>query len=285
MDRSQGNIFYRPGSKRSNVTHSTHLNKAIIGYEPGESSAEGCVIVEIHMPSIPLQSFIDVQYLDSKTMSQRPGMILKYLPVLYDELNGRLLSGGAYLFETYDDARGYVQWAGEDFEVGEPKVNFTKQPAFELFEGKAWEVLGAHSFLPIDEHVVTRLMKWHVGEDAGLTTKLRDVYHLLLATAEGERNVASVWLLHDPDTGSVGLQTGFKKVGGTDEAGARRTLQTARAFNVLETMLSSALSLEPSFDRTSLLLTLWLPKSRAAGGAELTIPYYPLVPDISHEHT
>lgn len=263
----------------------THLGKTITGYEPGEISAKGCMLAEILMPGIPLQPVIDQQYLDSKTMSRRPGMILKYLPVLYDEVTGKLLSGGAYLFETYDDAKDYVRWAGEEFMVGEPKVVFAKQPAFEAFKGTAWKVVGAHSCLPIDEHSVTRFMRWRCKGTADLEAKLQDFYPQLRDIAKDENDVASIWLLYNPETASVALQTGFKKSEGPDVAGAKHTLEKARELEGLEDFLSSLLGVAPEFDRTSLILTLWLPKSRSAGGAELTVPYYPMVPDITHDHT
>jgi hypothetical protein len=266
----------------------SHLGKPISGYSPGEIQEQGCVTIEIGVAGggVPLQIFIDTQYLDSKTMDKRPGMFIKYLPYLYNEVTGKLLAGGAYLFGTYEYAKDYLRWAGEDYEVGEPKVKFAEQPLFESFVGTSWKVIGAHSFLPIDQHSVARLMKWKCGGAAaagGIEEKLRELYPKLRAAAE-QHGVASVWLLHNPDTNTVGLETGFRKIGETDAAGAAQTLNSAKNLTALGDVLTGGLDVEPIFDRTSVLLTLWLPKSRAEGGAELTIPYYPLVPDITHEH-
>lgn len=232
---------------------------------------------------VPLQAFIDVQYLDSKIMSQRPGMYLKYLPYLYDGVSGKLLTGGSYLFDTYENAKDYVRWASHEFEVGDPKVKFAEQPMFESFTGQVWKVIGAHSFAPIEAHAITRLQQWNCS-NADAEARLRALYPDLRTAAEA-LGAASIWLLHHPDDNSVGMQLGFKKGGSADHVDATRTLETAREQTELSDMLSSNLDLTLSFDRTSVLLTLWLPKSRAAGGSELTIPYHPMVPDITHEHS
>ena len=77
-------LFHTASSDTSSTA--SHLNKAISGYEPGEIPAQDCTTAEIVMAGLgaPLQAFIDGQYLDSKIMSRRPGMHLKYLPYLYD---------------------------------------------------------------------------------------------------------------------------------------------------------------------------------------------------------
>jgi hypothetical protein len=230
---------------------------------------------------VPLQALIDAQYLDSKIMSERPGMIMKCLPYLYDAVTGKLLTGGAYLFETYENAKDYARWACEEFEVGEPKVKFPEQPMFKSFEGQTWKVIGAQSFAPIQEHAIARLQTWSSSEP-DTEDKLQTLYTKLKSEAENE-GVASVWLLYDPDTEEVGLQLGFKRHGAAEPAAALRDLQAA-SMSTLGDWLSQQLPAKPLFDRTSVLLTLWLPKSRAAGGSELAIPYYPVVPDITHDY-
>jgi hypothetical protein len=81
------------------------------------------------------------------------------------------------------------------------------------------------------------------------------------------------------------MQLGFKKDGSADHVNATRALEIVKKQTELGDMLSRNLDLKLSFDRTSVLLTLWLPKSRAVGGSELVIPYHPMVPDITHDHS
>ena len=258
------------------------VNQNILGYQPGEIAAQGCTIIDIVVAGlgVSLQDFIDCQYLDSKTMSRRPGMILKFLPYLYDGVTGKLLTGGSYLFDTYENAKDYVQWANKEFEVGEPPVKFTEQPMFESVKSQVWKVIGAHGFAPIEANAVVRLQIWRC-EDVDAESKLRSIYQNLKRTAEND-GAASVWLLFNPDTRDIGLQLTFKKLGGYEPADATHTLHSVGLETGVAALISSNLLLEPTLDRTSMLLTLWLPQSRALGGSELAIPYYPLVPVITH---
>ncbi|KAK2616619.1 hypothetical protein QQS21_000442 [Conoideocrella luteorostrata] len=260
----------------------SNLDQNVLGYELGEISARGAVTVEIVTAGhgVPLQTFIDVQYQDSKVMDKRPGMYLKYLPYRYDEVTGKLLSGGSYLFDTWENAKDYVRWTNEDFKVGDPEVKFWDQPAFESHNGTFWRVIGAHNFVPIQQHAVGRLQQW-ACEAIDVETVLHDIYPSLRSAAEAH-GAASIWLLHNPEEKTVGIQLAFQKLGGAgDHESARQSLVAATKPLSLGQFLPETFDLKPLFDRVSLFLTLWLPKSTAAGGAERTIPLYPMVPNIS----
>lgn len=265
------------------------LNSNIRGYEVGEIPAKGALTVEIVVAGlgVPLQPFINAQYLDSKTMSERPGMYIKYLPYRYDAVTGQILNGGSYLFDTFDNAKDYVRWANDDFQVGDPPVKFWDQPIFDSHEGQVWEVIGAHNFAPIEEHAIGRLQHWKFkGNAADTEAALRDIYPSLKSKAE-DQGAASFWLLYNPEQNMVGIQQAFRKSGECDQKSAQKSLAMAeRRVSLMEQQpeLSKKLGLELLFDRTSILLTLWLPRSRKAGCAELAIPYYPMVPDITHDH-
>jgi hypothetical protein len=260
----------------------TKLHSDIRGYEVGELPVKGAVTSEIFVAGfgVPLQAFINAQYLDSKIMSERPGMHLKYLPYQYDTVTGKLISGGSYLFDTWENAKEYARWANEDFEVGEPKVKFWDQPMFESHSGRVWKVIDAHSFAPIEEHAIGRLQQWTCrAPDA--EAALHEAFPALRALVQ-DQGAASIWLLYSPEDNVVGIQLGFKKDGQNDAESARRSLTMVEKLPPIDQNLPTALCLEPLSDRSSILLTLWLPKSRAAGGSELAIPYYPMVPEITH---
>lgn len=259
------------------------MNQNILGYQPGEIAAGGCTTIDIVVAGlgVSLKEFIDCQYLDSKIMSRRPGMVLKFLPYLYDGVTGKLLTGGSYLFDTYENAKDYIRWASEEFEVGKPPVKFTEQPMFESVKSQVWKVIGAHGFAPIEANAVVRLQMWRCA-DVDTESKLRAIWENLKRTAEND-GAASVWLLFNPDTRDVGLQLTFKKLGGHEPADATHTLHSVGQETRVAALIASNLVLEPTFDRTSMLLTLWLPQSRELGGSELAIPYYPLVPAITHD--
>ncbi|KAJ4349340.1 uncharacterized protein N0V89_007954 [Didymosphaeria variabile] len=122
----------------------TKSPKSIIGYPAGLLPIGGDVTVEIVDPPCPLQPITDAQYVDSKTMSRGPGMHTKYLPYIYSAVNGKLVTGGSYAFDTFGNARDYARWATEDFEVGEEgkKIKIWDQPMFESHRSWVWQVLG-----------------------------------------------------------------------------------------------------------------------------------------------
>lgn len=256
----------------------------VVGYEPGDIPVQAAVTVELLLavPGLPLQAMIDQQYSDSRVMDKRPGMYLKYLPFRYDEITAKLLTGGSYAFDTWENAKDYARWVRDDFEVGEPKTKFLKQPLFESAICRTWKIIGAHSFAPIQEHAVGRLQYWSYEATDG-EAFLRQHYQELKSAAE-EQGAAAFWLMFNPEEKLFGIQLAFKKEERTDDASARRSLAAAAGNLGLERLLPDDLPMKPVFDRTSLLLTLWLPRSRAAGGSELLIPNYPVVPDITHDY-
>ncbi|KAK5163328.1 uncharacterized protein LTR77_010701 [Saxophila tyrrhenica] len=279
------------GTSTTNPRHifssHSHINQAakdILNYPVGEIPARAAITVEIVCPPCPLQPFIDTQYPDSKTMSARPGVYMKYLPYRYDEVTGKLLTGGSYLFDSYADAEGYKRWTTEEFEVDEPRVKFWEREMFESRRSWVRRVVEAWNFRPVGEHAVGKVEQWrYEGEDAEVA--LHEAWPLVKSEAE-KQGAAAIWLLHGGKEKIVGIQLAFPKVTGkVDQESARRSLAAAEQHPSLEQFLPKALRYERIFRRTSLLLTLWLPRSRAAGGKELTIPLYPVVPGISHGHT
>ena len=71
-----------------------------------------------------------------------------------------------------------------------------------------------------------------------------------------------------------------------NEEAAKKSLKVVREKESLDDLLvRGGLEVTKVVDRSSLLLTLWLPRSRQAGETELAIPWYPFVPDITHEYS
>ena len=153
---------------------------------------------------------------------------------------------------------------------------------FESHYGMPWRVIGAYNFAPIEEHSIGCLQQWACQADDAEAV-LQKLYATVRDAAESQ-GAASIWLLYNPDKKVIGLQLGFRKDGSCDPESARRSLARIAKLPPIEQHLPEALGLKPLFDRTSILLTLWLPRSRAIGGSELTIPFYPMVPDITHHH-
>lgn len=271
--------------QRLTILIAINSNRTIRGYELGEIPAKGAVTVEITAAGtgVPLQAFIDRQYEDSRTMDKRPGMYLKYLPYRYDEVTGQLLTGGSYLFDSFENAKDYARWTTEDFRVGDPETPFWEQPMFESTTRIVWKVIGGHNFAPMEDHAVGRLQRWKAHGTAGIEKALRDVYPSVRRDAEAQ-GAAAVWMLYCPEQHLVSLQLAFKKADkGDDTASVKESLDTVARKSTLEQLLPASLAVRPVFDRSSVFLTLWLPRSRAAGGTSRTIPYYPAVPAITDE--
>lgn len=234
------------------------------------------------IPGIPLQACIDQQYNDSRVMDKRPGLYLKYVPFRYDEVTAKQFTGGSYLFDTLENAKEYARWVHEDYEVGDdPKSKFLEQPLFETSICRVWKVIGAHSFVPIEKHAVGRLQYWSLGvADAEAT--LSEHYPKLRTAAETQK-AAAFWLLYNAEDNMFGIQLAFQKEGGNDETSARRSVAAVTAKAGLESLLPKGMVTKPAADRTSLFLSIWLPRSRSAGGCARLIPNYPVVPAITQE--
>lgn len=258
--------------------------KPILGYSPGPLSVGGAVTVEVIIPPVPLQPLMDAQYLDSKIMSQRPGMYIKYFPYLYSPVNGKLLGGGCYTFDTYEHAAEYARWT-ETYEVESEgqTIKFWDRPLFESHRKWVWRVVGAHSFREMEAQVCTRLIQWKYEND-GVGQKLVELYPVLKETIK-DLDVAVVWLLHNSEEKMVGLHVVFRNETGTVDGDLAQEALEEAIKAPLETLMPRDLSLKKFFDRSSFLLTMWLPISREAGGTELHIPLRSVaVPDISLDY-
>ncbi|GIJ87070.1 hypothetical protein Asppvi_005972 [Aspergillus pseudoviridinutans] len=250
------------------------------GYRVGDISAQAAFTSEIEIDGLPsLQDVVNYQEIHRKTMDTRPGMYLKYLPHRYDAVNGELRSGGAYLFDTHENAADYWDWTANVFEVNEPKVKFWSQPLFKTSKRFIWKVIGATNFAPVESHAVGRFQRW-TYDGPNLEDELRRVYPELKKRAE-EQGAAAFWLLHHPAEKQIGIQLAFAKVEGVDPAAVgHNSLARAASQVSLDSIFPSTIKAQRSADWTSLFLAIWLPRSRLAGGAHQWSPMYPTLPKV-----
>lgn len=95
----------------------------------------------------------------------------------------------------------------------------------------------------------------------------------------GGQGLASVWLLFQPQEEQIGILTVAAKAGGRDPAdAASRSVTALEQSESMRRLLPAGLGLEKVFDRTSLILAMWLPESRLAGGAPSAYPAAPVHP-------
>jgi hypothetical protein len=249
----------------------------IRGYATGPIAADAAFTADFAVPGdIPMQHLVDMVEDERRSMDVRPGMRHKYTPLRFDPATGARQVGGRYLFDTWDNAVDYNTFTSKDLEF-EPGVKFWDRPFFLGVDRHIWRVTGAYDFTPLATHYVSRFERWtYTGRNV---ERLLEPLWPTVRENAGWRGLASVWLLFQPEEEQVGILTVAAKSDGRDLADA-----AARSVTALEQtesagqFLPAELGAEKVFDRTSLILTMWLPRSRLAGGAPSAFPAFPIHP-------
>lgn len=255
----------------------------IKGYSVGDIQAKAAFTSEIEIDGFPpLQHIMNHQEVHRKIMDTRPGMYLKYLPHRYDAVNGGLRSGGAYLFDTMENAENYWDWTANEFEVNEPKVKFWSQPLFKTSKRFVWQVIGATNFAAVDVHAVGRFQRW-TYEGPDLEKELRAIFPRWKKKAE-EQGAVAFWFLHHPGQKQIGIQLAFPKTEGDDPlAIGHESLARAASPVSLDSLFPGTITVKKTVDYTSLFLAIWLPRSRLEGGIPYSAPMYPTLPAVQQE--
>lgn len=277
----------------------------IRGYDTGPIAAGAAFTSDFALPNdIPIQRLVDMVETERRTMDIRPGMRHKYMPLRFDPATGARQVGGRYLFDTWDDAVDYDRFTTElEFEPGVP---FWERPFFLGVDRHVWRVAGAYDLTPLaTTHFANRLERWTYssggkagGGEAGRGEAgplLEQVWPAVREDA-ARQGLASVWLLYQPEERQLGVVTVAARADGgggdpdgqgpdgTGEAGADPAAAASRSVTALERtasmgrFLPAGLGAEKVFDRTSLILSMWLPRSRLAGGAPAAYPTAPVHP-------
>lgn len=250
----------------------------IRGYETGPIQADAAFTSDFAIPDdIPMQRLVNMLEIERRSMDVRPGMRHKYTPLRFDPATGAHQVGGRYLFDTWENVVDYNEFTSKELEF-EPGVKFWDRPFFFGVDRHIWRVTGAHDLTPLaTTHHLSRLERWtYTGDD--VERLLEQAWPAVRKDAE-RQGLASVWLLFQPEEKQIGILTVASKADGKDPAEA-----ASRSITALEQMESSGrllpaeLGLEKVFDRTSLILAMWLPESRLAGGSPSAYPNVPVHP-------
>jgi len=228
-------------------------------FKPGPITCEGAAINDFRLTShLPPEAAPGVIERDRLHMAARPGFNRKLLPLGVDRATGTAYSGGRYLLDTLDDARAFVDWVGNEFELD--GTLFFKRPDFADIEPRVFRVLGAHDFK--DLHHAQRVVRteiWTLGQGssadaiAGLWPTLRD--------EAAERDLSSLWLLYDEDQGRICLVTVGEGVTGSAGSGP-----DFASIEALEGAPSQGARWEKSggarktFDRSHWIFSIWFPR-------------------------
>jgi hypothetical protein len=248
------------------------------GYRTGPIQAEAAFTADFDVrDDIPLQRLTDRVEIERRSMDVRPGMRHKYLPLRFDPATGTRQVGGRYLFDTWENVRDYDRFVSSELEF-EPGVKFWDRPMFVNVDRHCWRVAGAHDFTPIaTTHHVNRLERW-TYRDGDAASALAAVWPTVRADAEAQ-GLASVWLLLQPDERQIGMVTAAARLPDDDlDKATSRALTRLERIESVGRFLPADLGAEKVFDRTSLIFTMWLPRSRLAGGDPAAFPVSPPMP-------
>ena len=250
----------------------------IRGYTTGDIPAEAAFTSDFALPGeIGVQRLVDMLEIERRSMDVRPGMRHKYTPLRFEPATGASLIGGRYLFDTWSNVVDYDEFTSEELEF-EPGVKFWSRPFFLGVDRHNWRVTGAHDFTPLaTTHHVNRLERWtHTGGDA--ERELERVW-AQIRDAAADGGLASVWLMFQPEERQIGVLTVAERVRDSDPVvAAARSIEALERTPSVGRFLPAALGAEKVFDRTSLILSMWLPESRVAGGEPSAYPSAPVHP-------
>ncbi|RGP77242.1 hypothetical protein FLONG3_4757 [Fusarium longipes] len=249
-------------------------NGQALTYDTGEIKVKAAFTAEILITArVGLQDVWHGQYAGSQVMGKRPGMYIKYMPTKYHPINGNMLTGGAYLFDTLENANKYEDWTTNEFKIGEPPVTYWKQPLFQSVDSWTWQVIGAHNFTPIDEHHIGRWQRWayhHVGVGDILT----QLYPVLRDAAE-KRGAGSFWLLHRPEDKMIGVQMSFPQPEDCDDENLLKAIQIVAGKTSVADIFPDALEAEVLMDRTSAYHAIWQPLKGDGDSVYVACPNFP----------
>lgn len=197
---------------------------------------------------------------DRLIMAARPGMIRKLLPLLTN--SSGVFCGGCYLFDTYENAKGYADWVANEFVLdGLDGKLFLDRPEFLEPTSQLWLIAGFEDFADVaDAQTVMRFERWHIPEQADLDAVRRNWWPGIRSAAIAA-GMTSVWLLISPDRFHPQLGIVTVARGNTAEAADvdAPSLRSLAARPSLGAALAAELRGTRVFDRTSWIYMIWHP--------------------------
>lgn len=246
-------------------------------YGPGPIACEGAAINDFRLTShLPPEAAPDVIERDRLHMAARPGFNRKLLPLGVDRATGTAYSGGRYLFSTYANARAFVAWAENEFELDGTLI--FKRPDFTDIEPRVFRVLGAHDFKDLHQaQQVCRTEIWSL-DTGGSPDSLAALWPSLRDEA-AERGLSSLWLLHDEEQRRICLVTVAQSMADSKQNRG----PDFSSIEALESAPSQGIRWEKpgrarkTFDRTHWIFSIWFPR---VDGKDLEPSLWPNSPPL-----
>jgi len=236
---------------------------------------KGCFTCDFALPGdLPLNLVPAIIERDRMYMAERPGMRTKHLPLRIDFNTGNLLSGGRYLFDTFEEAQEYKEWVTNDFILD--GVKFLERPIFIGPECHAWRVVGARDFGPIETQIIVRVERWSVpGGDP--KDALKQKWDAVQAEA-AQRGLTSVWLTYNEQEQLAQLVYFANRIAPPDPSNLDFASLAALENAAPLGHLFDDLGWSKTFDRTQWVLTVWFPFVAGDHGAPSLWPHSPPFP-------
>lgn len=243
------------------------------GYTTGPIKAEAAFTSDFPLDDrYSTQDLVDMLERERPNMDIRPGMRHKYTPLRFDPATGVKYIGGRYLFDTWENVLDYNHFTNEEL-FPEPGVKFWSR--FPGVDKHYWKVTGAHDFKPMaTAHHINRFERYSYT-DENVEQLLAEVYPAMRDEAE-KQGLSSVWLMFQPEEKQIGILTVAAKSGDADQSTAiSKGLEYLERLDAFGRFLPAQLGTEQLMDRTSLIISSWLPESRALGGAHSSFAVSP----------
>lgn len=236
----------------------------------------GCFTCDFGLPgNLPLPQVPALIERDRMYMAEQPGMRTKHLPLRLDGGTGNLLSGGRYLFDTFDQAKDYKDWVTNEFILD--GVKFLERPIFLAPECHAWRVVGVQHFGPVETQIIVRTERWSVPEGHHLEQRLKNRWDAIKDEAE-QRGLTSVWLTYNEEEHLAQLVYFANRVAPADpnipDFASLAALESAPPLGQLLDLYGWS----KTFDRTQWVLTIWFPFELGDRGAPSLWPHSPPFP-------
>jgi hypothetical protein len=237
---------------------------------------KGCFTCDFGLPGdLPLPQVPPLIERDRMYMAEQPGMRTKHLPLRIDSATGNLLSGGRYLFDTFDQAKDYKDWVTNDFILD--GVKFLERPIFLAPECHAWRVVGVQHFGPVETQIIVRTERWSVPEGHQLEQRLKNRWDAIKDEAE-QRGLTSVWLTYNEEEHLAQLVYFANRIVPADpnipDFASLAALESAPPLGQLLDLYGWS----KTFDRTQWVLTIWFPFELGDHGAPSLWPLSPPFP-------
>lgn len=254
---------YRALARWLAAAMATALIFAAAASATGPIDSRGAFTCDFQMPAdLPLDQVAPVIERDRIYMARQPGMLNKHLPIRSEPVTGAPRSGGRYLFDSYDHARAYLRFVGEDFVLD--GVPFLDRPIFIGPDCHAWSTIGAHDFADIhDSRAVMRTERWSVPE-----TNQRPALNAAwprVRDAAAARGLSSVWLLYSKPERLVTLV--YYDAHTDSQAPDALDIPALAALEAAPALGEEAAGdgWSKTFDMTHFVLSIWFPNPGPSG--------------------